>query len=361
MRAAGHARRLWSAVLSAPRSRGDIPDPPPDDEDPATLCDGAHTSELPLWVSPLRLASARPADPELCPSCHAAASQARGVRSSSVPAVEMSAPVAGTNLARRPVAACDVAAGLALAVLVADGSPAAWPTPGPFWWPRPRVVPPSRATAVWEVQRCPSCRDVRATLLAVTPLRRGAEITVPSNPSPAGEACLWPLEASFDGGARTLEGVPSAGAGAALWAHPPDGGPPILLAETLVALPPSATAQIAEAVGCSAALHLLCRWGRGPRAARVSGDNLGVIRFCAGTSRFHRLPLHATLAPRLDDMAVRGWSLHWQAVRRRLNTAADSLATAALQWAFQLAGTGLRFPVSNTRWHFQSGGDPARS
>jgi hypothetical protein len=69
------------------------------------------------------------------------------------------------------------------------------------------------------------------------------------------------------------------------------------------------------------------------RTARVTGDNLQVIRYAAGVSRFARPYLQAPLDAGLQSLARLGFQVQWQAVRRRLNTAADSVATAALLWA----------------------------
>ena len=38
----------------------------------------------------------------------------------------------------------------------------------------------------------------------------------------------------------------------------------------------------------------------------------------------------------LADAAEAGWTLQWQAVRRRLNRAADALATVGVHWAARL-------------------------
>jgi hypothetical protein len=69
------------------------------------------------------------------------------------------------------------------------------------------------------------------------------------------------------------------------------------------------------------------------RRARITGDNLQVIRYAAGVSRFARPYLQAPLDAGLQALARLGFQVQWQAVRRRLNTAADSVATAALLWA----------------------------
>ena len=81
---------------------------------------------------------------------------------------------------------------------------------------------------------------------------------------------------------------------------------------------------------------LLALNGNFPRRVLVSGDNLAVVRYCAGTGRLRREAMYARLDYRLGALLSRGWRLEWRAVRRRLNRAADRLATAGVQWASSL-------------------------
>ncbi len=69
------------------------------------------------------------------------------------------------------------------------------------------------------------------------------------NPSPTMEAAEWPLEVAFDGGARWVGDLWVAGAGATLWGFDPGSGPPMQLANAVVAIPAGAIAEAAEAVG----------------------------------------------------------------------------------------------------------------
>ena len=69
------------------------------------------------------------------------------------------------------------------------------------------------------------------------------------------------------------------------------------------------------------------------RVVDVAGDNLAVVRFCAGVSRLRRPEMQAILAARLGALEEAGWVLQWRAVRRRLNGEADHVATQALFWA----------------------------
>ena len=98
----------------------------------------------------------------------------------------------------------------------------------------------------------------------------------------------------------------------------------------MVAIPWNATAQMAEAMGCCAALALLRRAQGGPRRARIVGDNLAVIRYGAATASLSAIPQQAVLEVALIDAYTAGWRLEWQAVRRHLNTAADALATEGI-------------------------------
>ena len=86
-------------------------------------------------------------------------------------------------------------------------------------------------------------------------------------------------------------------------------------------------------------------------AARVVGDNLAVIRYGAGTGRYKRLVLQAQLEQTLAPLAARGWTLTWQAVRRRLNQAADRLATLGVFWAEVLRRQGHTQMRQHVVWH----------
>ena len=109
----------------------------------------------------------------------------------------------------------------------------------------------------------------------------------------------------------------------------------------MVALPDVPHAQEAEAAGCGAALDLLLHQGRRlPRRAIISGDNLAVVRYGAGLGRLRRDAMFSRLDGRLGALLCRGWTLTWRAVRRRLNSAADALATGGVLWAGTLLGWG---------------------
>ena len=78
------------------------------------------------------------------------------------------------------------------------------------------------------------CSSHRATLYATRPLAAGEEIVVDSSPFPDTDTHTWPLEVTFDGGARSIGDMPKmACAGATVWQRDPRGGPPRLLASVL--------------------------------------------------------------------------------------------------------------------------------
>ena len=134
----------------------------------------------------------------------------------------------------------------------------------------------------------------------------------------------------------------TAGAGATLWDMTTDTYP-ICVARAYIALPPGTTAQVAEAHGCRLGVHLLLGMDREKRA-RIVGDNLGVIRYGAGTQRFRALHMQGIMEDTVTRVAKAGLRLDWQAVRRRLNTAADALATAAQEWCRLRQQHGLGLP-----------------
>ena len=136
-------------------------------------------------------------------------------------------------MARWPVTRRAVEANGDLARLRVEASTAGWLLPGAGWWPRPRCVGASLATAAWSVRHCPGCGLHVASLTATGPLEPGAEITVTFNPAPSWEAAAWPYEATFDGGARWIGERWVAGAGTTL---------PVRIATTVAAIPGGATA-----------------------------------------------------------------------------------------------------------------------
>ena len=207
--------------------------------------------------------------------------------------------------------------------------------------------------ASWATFFCPACGLHRATLCTTRTLDAGDEVVVDVSHFPDQDMHSWPLEVSLDGGARNFGDHPKgAGAGATLWHHPPDGGAPTLLASCVLAMPDVDNAWIAAASGCRAALALLAatQGGRGC-AAQIVGNNLAVIRYVVGNSRFRRLVLQARLEQRLGPLAATGCSLSWQAVRRRLDKAADRLATRGAFWAEARRRASIASMRAHIAWH----------
>ena len=253
---------------------------------------------------------------------------------------------------RRPVVQGPVRAGEVVLRLQGDDAVNGWLLAGPGWVPIPRVDPLT-ANAQWVTTFCPDCDRHTASLRTTMPLEAGQEVVVRSSPAPDTDTIQYPYEVTFDGGARHVdEGNKVAGAGATLWHFPPDGGEPQHLASVVIALPGCDNAQVAEATGCRAGLSLLPHTV-GRRAARVVGDNLAVVRYGAGTGRFRGLNLQSQMELALSPLAQRGWRLQWHAVRRRLNKAADRLATLGVFWAACLRRNGHEHTAVYTVWHAQ--------
>jgi hypothetical protein len=272
-----------------------------------------------------------------CPRCALAPPRHSAIRAGAADTIR-SAQL-GTQPAELRAAATGMhLPGARLAVLWADDHPAAWCVPGEGWIPEPRAT--HYPTASWSMTQCPACGAHRAILTADQPLPPGGEITVPFRISCHATDGDRPVAATFDGGARRVRGAWHAGAGATLWLRSPS-GPPRCVAQAFLALPHASNAQVAEAMGGRLAMNLLRASSAPRKSACVAGDNLQAVRFCAGTSRLHGSGLHEHLDQGLADLAVEGWSVVWHAVRRRLNRAADSCATAALFWAAHLADRAL--------------------
>ena len=138
-----------------------------------------------------------------------------------------------------------------------------------------------------------------------------------------------------------------------LWQHSTDGSPPRCIASIVVAIPCSDSAQTAETTGCRAGLSLLDDCTEQGKAARVVGDNLAAVRYGAGTGRYRRLHLCAQMDQALRPLASKGWTLTWQAVRRRLNKGSDSLATLGVLWADRLKQAGIEAMQTWVVWHGQ--------
>ena len=87
-----------------------------------------------------------------------------------------------------------------------------------------------------------------------------------------------------------------------------------------------------------------------PGRARVVGDNLAVIRYCAGTARLRRVSMQAHLEIALGQVLDKSWALEWQAVRRRLNKQSDELATQGVFWAAEKRDAGHAEMVVSVTW-----------
>jgi len=197
---------------------------------------------------------------------------------------------------------------------------------------------------------CPDCHTYRATLAALRPLVPGQFATVASQPHVTPCDTGWDgYSVSFDGGARHHRGAKVAGAGAWVWRLQP--GPVVFpVAKVVVALPAVSTAPQAEAHGARGALRFLLDHVAGPRRALVTGDNLGVVRFCASTGRLKSVGVEGIVEGTLLDTALAGWDVTWRAVRRRFNKDADSAATQGVHRAMRLADDGVPGPEVTIVW-----------
>ena len=112
-----------------------------------------------------------------------------------------------------------------------------------------------------------------------------------------------------------------------LWRLDARRGLRVRVASATMALPRATDSQVAEAWAAHLAMLLLRARPEGERRARISGDNLTVARHCAAQGRLRRPCTQAVLEPVLARLATGGWRVTWQAIRRRLNMAADAEAT----------------------------------
>ena len=81
---------------------------------------------------------------------------------------------------------------------------------------------------------------------------------------------------------------------------------------------------------------------------------MAVIRYGAGTARIRRPELQAHLEIGIGEALSAGWSLAWQAVRRRLNHEADELATAGRSEALRMLAQGRAEILTHVDWSLES-------
>ena len=60
--------------------------------------------------------------------------------------------------------------------------------------------------------------------------------------------------------------------------------------------------------------------------------------------------MQTVVEPALSRLAAGAWSIGWQAVRRRLNMAADAIAVEAAFWARRLRDQGVLSRRTRVRW-----------
>ena len=242
----------------------------------------------------------------------------------------------------RPHARQAMTAGAAAVSQAADADTAAWPASGPHWLPPPREVSEDAANCSWHGWECVACGRHCRDLVARRRIQPGTELTIPFG---TGGLRGWSGEApeglvTFDGGARTVRGWDVAAGAAVLWRSGPTGGREPAVTYTWL-LPGGADSQEAEAWGARAALSLAAHeLGADVAAPTVAGDNLAVVRYCAGNGRLLRPELHRLLDPGLNAAAAAGRAPGWLAVRRRHNQAADAASTAGCHAAAADATAG---------------------
>jgi len=140
-------------------------------------------------------------------------------------------------------------------------------------------------------------------------------------------------------------------AGAGVWVWKLSPGPVVApIAKVVVALPQLSTSMQAEAHGARAAMRFLLDHVDGPRTALVTGDNLGVVRFCASTGRLKSAAVEGVLEDVLRDFVLAGWTAKWRAVRRRFNKDADAAATAAVHRAMVIRREGRSTQETTIVW-----------
>jgi hypothetical protein len=256
----------------------------------------------------------------------------------------------------RPVANTDVNVGRIMATVYANGTPARWMVASATWWPQPRATQERLANCEWLTRRCRHCGRHEANLYARGHIERGGELTVPRSLAPVAGSALVPYEVFFDGGTSTRGNQHSAGAGALVW-QIFSNGPPICIARAIMAIPENCNATLAEAHACGMALRLLSslareHWETHGTVLRacVLGDCIPVVRYAAAQARFRAANLRGPIDRGLEQVADIGWHITWQAVNRRHNQQAHSLARSGVNWANHIARRGTNEQRTHMEW-----------
>ena len=125
---------------------------------------------------------------------------------------------AGSRGRVRAVAMREAGPGTTMASVYGVSRRGRWQIASTGWWPRPRKVLSGGQNAEWELRRCEECGDWEACLNTVSGVNEGEELTVGDDHCIlGGQGAEWPIEMTFDGGAREINGRRVAGAGAILW------------------------------------------------------------------------------------------------------------------------------------------------
>ena len=202
----------------------------------------------------------------------------------------------------------------------------------------------------WQCLRCSECRAWRLTAIASRDIRKGEPLRGPPPSHTEHLPIQTPAEyrISFDGGARHKsaknqldpDGPRAVGAGAIVWGPTDQRGRRRMLAQIAIAEPRESSSMVAEALGLRAGISLAQKVIRRPTSLEVVGDNLPILRMCAGNAKIRTPEAWELLEGPLLDTDLRGWKCEWTAVRRCFNTAADGVATYGTLRSVDLAAEG---------------------
>eukprot|EP00974_Lingulodinium_polyedra_P128751 11207349-Lingulodinium_polyedra.AAC.1 len=145
-------------------------------------------------------------------------------------------------------------------------------------------MPEAETCAEWMDTRCPTRRAHRKTLVAKRDFRADTEVTIPTGT--AGNLAMVGQEtnvmATFDGGSRTVHGSKPGAGSAGVW-HQTQRQWTELFTMTKT-FPCGTTPRAAEKTAramLEALRHEACPAG----SVLCSGDNLAIVRYCAGNGR----------------------------------------------------------------------------
>ena len=317
------------------------------EEEDAAQVDDRRT----MWQGPERLFGTREAR---CPEC--ARQEGRRVNTWHGPHQSRKTGCSPKSPDPMLLAAADVMEEEVVFTLRASQVPALWPQGDLGTLGQPLTDTDQTDNIRWQCLRCFECRAWKLTAVANRAIKKGEPLRgpAPKNTTQLPDKELAEYRISFDGGARHRSpnnqldpnGPRAVGAGAIVWGPADQRGRRDMLAQISLAEPRESSSLIAEALGLRAGMSLAQRIIGRPTSLEIVGDNLPVLRMCAGNAKVRTPQVWELLEGPIMDADLRGWQCEWIAVRRCFNAAADGVATHGTLCSVDLVAEKRETPVA---------------